>query len=714
MDDKILQKNCMGCSACKERCPVGAISMQRNKEGFLEPVIDKSICIDCHLCERVCPVINPRFNNITNPQAYVGIGKDEFRKNSSSGGIFGTIADYILSIKGYVVGASFDTENKLVNHIIINSKDDLKKLQGSKYLQSDIKGVYKDIKELLSLGKIVLFSGTPCENAGLLSYLDYKEYDNLYMLDIVCHGTPSPKVFQKYLSELNLSGDFIETNFRDKICGWRPELTSTTTTTTTSYTCSAKDDDFMKAFLNNFCLRKSCTKCFFNRLPRSGDLTLGDFWGVNKKYDDEFGTSIILSNNKKGDILLRKIKKNLKLLKKVDISKAIPGNPCLIKSTIENPLRDEFFENLDKKTLKENVDCLINKRYDYLCLNFWTSINYGAILTAYALQELLKKIGYSSAHIDYRYPHITQDKFNDSFTDVFARKYLNRTVNVLGKHHFNKLNEIVNRGFIVGSDQVFRDDYIQDTYYYYLLGFTDPLKQRIAVSASFGKDSFELKEAKQFFDCFDNVSVREKSGLNFVKGAEHILDPVFLVDRSIFDNLIKDIYVSGDYIGYILDENEDTKKITDKYNSFKNIANKNISVEEFLAYIKSSKLFITDSFHGVCFAILYNIPFICLGNVNRGSSRFESLFESLSIDNFEKFDWNKINKAIEEKRKEGISWIKNALSDKNVKNIELRKQLLNYDFESTKIKLSFIQKVFSINRFGNKHILRLFGLKIKF
>lgn len=103
-----------------------------------------------------------------------------------------------------------------------------------------------------------------------------------------------------------------------------------------------------------------------------------------------------------------------------------------------------------------------------------------------------------------------------------------------------------------------------------------------------------------------------------------------------------------------------------------------------------------------------------MGNVNRGSSRFESLFESLSIDNFEKFDWNKINKAIEEKRKEGISWIKNALSNNSIKNIELRKQLLNYDFESTKIKLSFIQKVFSINRFGNKHILRLFGLKIKF
>ena len=174
MEDKILQRNCMECSACSQRCPVGAISMQRNREGFLESVIDNSVCINCHLCERVSPVINPKYNNINNPKAYIGIGADKVRKNSSSGGIFGTIADYILSIKGYVVEASFDTENKLVNHIIINSKDDLKKLQGSKYLQSDTKKVYSEIKKLLSSGEIVLLSGTPCENAGLLSYLDYK------------------------------------------------------------------------------------------------------------------------------------------------------------------------------------------------------------------------------------------------------------------------------------------------------------------------------------------------------------------------------------------------------------------------------------------------------------------------------------------------------------------------------------------------------------
>jgi hypothetical protein len=165
-----------------------------------------------------------------------------------------------------------------VNHIIIDSATDLHKLESSKYLQSDTRDVYSEIKELLNAGKIVFFTGTPCQNAELRSYLGSKP-DDLFTLDIIRHGTPSPKVHRKYLDELALAGDFIKRDFRDKSDGWKSVFTITTTTA--SYSRPASDDNSTLVFLNSLCLRKSCGRCPFNRLPRQGDLTIGNFWSVS-------------------------------------------------------------------------------------------------------------------------------------------------------------------------------------------------------------------------------------------------------------------------------------------------------------------------------------------------------------------------------------------------------------------------------------------------
>ena len=698
-------KNCTGCGACANVCPSGAIEMRPSDEGFLYPHIDQDKCVNCGLCARTCPVNNPKYTNNKTPICFAAMAKNDVREKSSSGGIFGTLADYVLTQGGIVCGASWNTEKRIVEHTVISQKQDLHKLQSSKYVQSDTKHVYKEIKNALAGEKLVLFTGTPCQNAAVRAVCG--DNDNLYCVDIICHGTPSPKVFRKYLDELDLGGEFIKTDFRDKVDGWKPELTITTTTTNDTYSKSANQDDFMLAFLKNLCLRKSCGRCPFNKLPRQGDLTIGDFWGVNKKYDDKRGTSVILVNNKQGEILLSKIKHKLKLLKKVDLSSALPGNPCIFESTSENPLRKEFFANVKNKTLHETVNELNNFQYDYLCLNFYTSLNCGAVLTAYAAQELLRDLGYTSAHIDYRYPHITNDKYNDSFTDKFVQEHLNHTARCKNNWNFKETAKMARRGFIVGSDQVFRDDYIRDTYFYYLLGFAPTDKQRIALSASFGKDSFDLPIAKEFFDCFDAISVREDDGLKFVPNAVHLLDPVFLANTEIFHKLADSVKTPKcKTVGYILDK-------TDEHFD-KNIAYENVSVEEYLSYIKNADLVITDSFHGTCFAILFNRPFIALGNASRGNSRFESLFRNLKITDTRNPDWDAINKQIDKLRKQGIKWIKSALENKNINNIELRNKLKSCGFVADKKKVSFIKKIFSIDKYGSKHRLYLLGIKIKF
>lgn len=698
-------KNCTGCGACANVCPVGAIEMRENSDGFLYPNINQEKCINCGLCERTCPVLNPKYNNNATPECYAAQASNDVRAKSSSGGVFGVLAKYILSIGGLVCGAAWNTERRCVEHIIIHSIDDLHKLQSSKYIQSDVRRAYAEIKTALHNGTTVLFTGTPCQNAAVRAVCG--NHEKLYCVDIICHGTPSPKVFRKYLDELNLDGEFVKTDFRDKTNGWRPELTITTTTTNTAISKPASDDDFMLAFLKNLCLRKSCVKCPFNKLPRQGDLTIGDFWGVNRKFDDKRGTSVILANNTHGTELLSKIKSELKLLERVELASALPGNPCIYESTSENPLREQFFDNLDKQTLHENVSNLINYQYDYLCLNFYTSLNYGAVLTAYAAQELLANLGYTSAHIDYRYPHITNEKYIDSFTDKFVQKHLNHTTRCKHDWHFYDIAKMARRGFIVGSDQVFRDDYIGETYFYYLLGFAPANKQRIALSASFGKNSFNLPVAEQFFKCFDAISVREDDGLKFIKDATHLLDPVFLVNTDVFHRLADSVETPEcKTVGYVLDQTDE------KFD--RNIAYENISVEEYLSYIKNADLVVTDSFHGTCFAILFNRPFVALGNVGRGNSRFESLFRMLNIADTRNPDWDAINARIESLRSDGIKWLRNALENTNINNIEQREKLKSARMMPPKKKVSFIKKLFSVNRCGNRHKMYILGIKIKF
>jgi hypothetical protein len=218
--------------------------------------------------------LNPKYENNREPRVYAAMASDELRAKSPSGGVFSVLALHAFNAGGIVCGAASNTTKRNVEHIIRDSATDLHKLQSSKYLQSDTWHVYSEIKQLVNAGKIVVFTGTPCQNAGLRSYLRSKPAD-LLIFDLICHGRPSPKVCRQNLDEFALGEDFIKTDFGDKREGWKPALTTTTTTTST-YSRPASDDAFMRAFLKKFCLRKSCVKCPFNELRRQGDLTIND------------------------------------------------------------------------------------------------------------------------------------------------------------------------------------------------------------------------------------------------------------------------------------------------------------------------------------------------------------------------------------------------------------------------------------------------------
>lgn len=338
------KSKCSGCHSCMNICPKNCIEMKVDQEGFWYPAVDKEKCIECGLCEKRCPILNDM--NIENtPQAYACYNKDEeIRKESSSGGIFTLLASYIIDNGGIVYGAAFN-QNFEVEHIEVTNKQDLSKLRGSKYVQSKLGNTYSKIKEQLNQNKLVYFSGTPCQIDGLLCFLN-KKYDNLICQDIVCHGVPSPKIWKHYLKKFNLEKN-AKISFRDKSTGWD------------TYSFSIKQDsnffkelssqnEYMKVFLKDLCLRPSCYDCHSKSLHRNSDITLADFWGIREvcpeMYDNK-GTSLVFINSDKGKKLFDKILKDIKY-QEVDINNASRYNPSSFKSVNIPEKREEYMSNI--------------------------------------------------------------------------------------------------------------------------------------------------------------------------------------------------------------------------------------------------------------------------------------------------------------------------------------------------------------------------------
>ena len=314
----INKEDCCGCSACLNICPKHAIYMKQDEKGYLYPEIRKDSCVDCKLCEKVCPLKEKEENKKFEKIAYGVKNKDEHeREKSSSGGIFVEVAKFILNNDGVVYGVEMNDDFQ-VKHGRATTLEGARKFQGSKYVQSDKQAIFCMVQKDLKEGKEVLFTGTPCEIAGLKKYLR-KEYDNLYTMDLICHGVPSRKLLNAFLKgkEKLYSSQIIELKFREKVYGWRNQEIYIKFKNGRIYHAPIWVDNFYRLFTNNYILRDSCYACRFSSMERQGDITIGDFWNlenVNEAFEDKLGVSSVIINSEKGKKVFETLKNKFDII----------------------------------------------------------------------------------------------------------------------------------------------------------------------------------------------------------------------------------------------------------------------------------------------------------------------------------------------------------------------------------------------------------------
>lgn len=387
------KKNCCGCSACVQRCPKQCVKLEEDTEGFLYPKVDEEACIKCGLCEKVCPILNQADKLPVQEVLAVKNPNDEERMNSSSGGVFLPLAREVINQGGVVFGAVYD-ESWEVHHVYAEKIEDVYPMMGSKYLQSKIGNSFKDAERFLKQGREVLFVGSPCQIAGLRTYLRNKQYSNLLAVDFLCHGVPSPGVWRRYLAEtyggydakeqsrfqatagknsvllssLNATSPIGDIKFRDKReSGWkkyrfvvRQKSASKADQNTVLSSDIHYDNPFMRGFLSDIYLRPSCYACKCKNGVNHSDMTIADFWGINHiapEFDDDKGVGLVLLNTKKGEEYFSRLPMDMM---PSNLEKAHYYNGGFNEHTKAHPKRDQFFFLIENgKSIKAAVDiCL--------------------------------------------------------------------------------------------------------------------------------------------------------------------------------------------------------------------------------------------------------------------------------------------------------------------------------------------------------------------
>ena len=345
LKDKV---KCCGCTACFNICPKQAIEMIEDDEGFKYPKIDIDKCSKCGLCKKVCPMLDSGSNLEFDKLIYAVKHKNnDIRKCSSSGGAFTAVSDYFLENDGIVYGVIYNKKLEVI-HSRITSKKERDMARGSKYVQSDLKDIFKQVKKDLLEKKEVLFVGTPCQTYGLKKYL-FKEYENLYLCDIVCHGVPSPKIFKDYVSYLKnkLDNKLNNLKFRDKDISWRGANVSIETKKGKIIN-SPLIKSFSNLYFSHYIIRPSCHSCPFTSTKRKTDITIGDFWGIEKNmkyFEDSLGVSLVMINSKKGEKLYERIKQNM-IIEKIENDDYI--QPQLQYPTKINKNREKLWNDYKK------------------------------------------------------------------------------------------------------------------------------------------------------------------------------------------------------------------------------------------------------------------------------------------------------------------------------------------------------------------------------
>lgn len=713
---------CYGCEACANACSVGAITMAPAKDGFLYPAIDDKKCINCNACKGVCPQLKASYENDENPTVYAIMADDEIRSISASGGVFSLLAEYALEKNGYVCGAAFSDDFRSTHHKMINSREELDSLRRSKYMQSENGDIYRQVRDKLSEGAFVLFTGTPCQCAALKSFLK-KPYDNLVLVDLICHGTPSPLAWNKFLEEIAPGKTVSDVNFRYKgLKGWSV-TTHVEFTDGTEYTKHSKEDLFEQAATKNYISRKSCGSCQFARVPRQGDITIGDFWDISKykkSLDDRKGTSAVIVNSEKGKAFFQEVLSRDGILQQetVPFYEAFARrNSNVYRFPPAHPGRETFFDSLASgNKFSAALKSAKKGRYDIMLFGIWYGGNYGSVLTNFALYKFLEDKGYNCIFADIPDHLWTESRYNRdplSMPHKFCLKHFKLTFKYKNRTDLKKVNEIADT-FIVGSDQLWNYPLCRTAETFFYLDFVDDDKKKIAYGTSFGHNEIRgTAEEKRFsgfyLNRFDAISVREDYAVDLCKNAfgadaVQVLDPVFMCDKAHYEKCVEDAETSKNppknkfVMAYILDPTDEKLKAAQdtaermgmeliclpnarmKGNmeaNWKIPKLENLSIEDWLWYFKNAEMVFTDSFHGTCFSIIFEKPFIAVANKGRGLDRFFSLTSLFGLENrvllspseieekgylfTDTIDYEYVNRCIEAERERSWAWLKQAL-----------------------------------------------------
>ena len=713
--------DCTGCGACYNICPVNAIKMEPDKEGFLYPHISDK-CISCGKCERVCPKIHPDKSNVEEPECYAARANDEIRAESSSGGMFTVLAEHIIDLGGVVFGAEM-TADYSVHHVCVDRKEDLYRIRKSKYVQSSMGTVYGEIATYLKEGRKVLFVGCPCQVAAVKNYIG-KNRENFFCVDILCHGVPSVKMLQDYMRERFAPGTVEGIDFRSKANGWRSDQLRILWKDGSAQQIPMWESEYEIGFQKSICLRDGCEDCEFCGHQRQGDLTIGDFWRIND-YDpnlnDGKGTSAVLVNNEIGRKLLDCVRNELLDIQKTPLSAAARNR---LKPVVKShPSKERFKFLYPQHTFCESIRQCIDEKYDIGLVGIYACRNYGGQLTQYALYSTLTQLGYSVLMIerpeDSKIPAHRKGPylFEENPYPKYARAPYYANISEM------KLLNDKCRVFVTGSDQMFNNNLYNDCNKYMTLNFVMDNHRKIAYAASWGHDRIwgaEIDRASEsyFLRKFDYFSVREDSAValaerEFGVKATQVLDPVFLCPKENYLKLIErakhDIPQEPYLFAYILDTNKEKESILRNYANEHHLivramtdAKSNtetkwdidtlfgVSLNSWLAHIVHSDFYITDSFHGACIAILFHKQFVVLVNKLRGETRFTSILRLLHLEDrmvyseaemkekigtIQPIAYDAVDKIIEREQKNSINWLLHAINDDK----DRRKPLSEFD-----------------------------------
>ncbi|MBR6871061.1 MAG: Coenzyme F420 hydrogenase/dehydrogenase, beta subunit C-terminal domain [Candidatus Methanomethylophilaceae archaeon] len=701
-----MSKSCLGCGACEYVCTnesrFGAITMQLDKWGVCRAVVDESKCKGCGRCVGVCPQFSPFTDNVQMAACYAVKADPETVRGSASGGAFILLAEWMLKRGGYVCGVVLDESLDAV-YVMTKDRSVIDRMRGSKYMYSEMRGIYGEVKKAVAEGTDVLFVGLPCQVKAMKNSVGSN--DHLFTVDLLCGGQPSKGVFRTYLDEL--SKDKKVTNLRFRA----PDLPYGTLVV--EYEDGSRKvnlrDPYLRAFSRSLINNEACSNCQFANTPKPGDVTIGDLWGADRIITDtdlDDGMSVVLANNDRGAAVVAEAMERASYFKRIPLSfskrfnRYTPIRP-------EDPGKQRFYDMIERgRPVSKASLYAIERRYDVGITGFWRVKNYGGVLTYYALYSLMQDLGLESVFIEARNkiegrtpnPALLKSGYPAYSREMWAKDRMEEE---------KDLNPRI-RNFVVGSDQVWNRKFISQTALEcYALDFVSPYRNRVSIASSFGTPRFEgtPEEYESFAKCmkkFNAISVRELSGLDICRRmklrATVILDPVMLCDISHYLDLAAKSDAplpDGKYVfNYMIHPSTfvNAKGVFDRL-GMKPLAVKGATAEEvpdlgyevidgecvenWIRYISNSSFVFTDSFHGTVFSILFRKPFVTIIKSEKdGKGRVSTLLksvglfdrmlpsveEALTSDIFEKpIDFDAAHKLLAEKREESLDWVKKSL-----------------------------------------------------